>query len=297
MDLPIKFSIVIPFFNREKYLGKAIKSVLDQTNSNWELILVDDDSTDNSLKIAESFTDPRIRVLSHSPNRGNAFTRNEGWKSSNYTWVAYLDSDDWYEPDYLDRMSKSIMNNPEVGFFWTGVRFVNEQSQSMKEEFWKPREVLPSTTFFDELRIGTNCGVAFRKELLERYHGFDESFRASVDREFFLRISRSEIGLGIPNILVNCLLGEHESVRKNYSSQATAYRNLIDKYSKEIKESLSRRRWWYHKAMWLSLYAGDNLIAIEFLKKLNYTPRSLVLFVAFQLLPLNLAKKLHKKLA
>lgn len=291
------FSVVIPVYNREGFIKKSIRSVLDQEYSRFELIVVDDFSSDKSREKVCEFLDSRIKLLELRENGGNAKARNEGWKNAKGEWVVFLDSDDWFETDYLSRLAEDIALSPETSFFWTGVRYVNKDDSVIKEEFWHPREVLPSTSFFDELRIGTNCGVAFRKELLERYHGFDESFRASVDREFFLRISRSEIGLGIPNILVNCLLGEHESVRKNYSSQAKAYRNLIDKYSKEIKESLSRRTWWHHKAMWLSLYAGDNLIAFEFLKKLNYTPRSLILFVLFQLLPLNLAKKLHKKLA
>lgn len=290
-------SVVIPVFNRERFIKKSIQSVLDQEYSEFELIVVDDYSSDKSREKVREFSDSRIKLLELRENGGNAKARNEGWKNVNGEWVAYLDSDDWFETDYLSRLAEAIAFNPESRFFWTGVRYVNKDDSVIKEEFWQPREVLPSTTFFDELRIGTNCGVAFRKELLVRYHGFDESFRASVDREFFLRISRKEIGIGIPKILVNSLLGEHESVRKNYSSQAIAYRILIDRYSEEIKESLSRRTWWNHKAMWLSLYAGDNLEAFEFLKKLNYGPRSLILFVLFQLLPLNLAKKLHKKLA
>lgn len=291
------FSVVIPVYNREGFIKKSIQSVLNQNFSDFELIVVDDYSSDKSREKVCEFSDSRIKLLELKENGGNAKARNEGWKNSKGEWVVYLDSDDWFEPDYLSRLSEAISRSPESSFFWTGVRYVKNDDSVIKEEFWEPSEALPSSTFFDELRIGTNCGVAFRKELLTRHHGFNESFRASVDREFFLRISLKETGTGIPNILVNCLLDDHESVRKNYSSQSIAYRNLIDRYSEEIQQSLSRKIWWNHKAMWLSLYAGDNLLALDYLKKINYAPRSLLLFVFFQILPLNLAKKLHKKLA
>jgi glycosyltransferase involved in cell wall biosynthesis len=290
-------SVVIPVFNREDLIKKSIQSILDQEYSELELIVVDDYSTDKSREKVREFSDSRIKLIELKENGGNAKSRNEGWKNAQGEWVAYLDSDDWFEPDYLTRLVEAIDRNPESGFFWTGVRYVDKYDAVIKEEIWNPKEELPSTTFFDELRIGTNCGVAFRKELLERYHGFDESFRASVDREFFLRISRTEIGKGIPYILVNCLMGDHESVRKDSIAQATAYRQLIDRYSKEIIGSLPREKWWNHKAMWLSLYNGDNLTAFGFLKKLNYAPKSLILLLIFQLVPLSLAKKIHKKLA
>ena len=155
------FSVIIPFYNREKYLGKAVESVLNQSYADWELILVDDGSTDDSLRIANSFADSRVKVISNSTNSGNAVARNTGWKSANYPWVAYLDSDDWYEPNYLDRMAQAIRSNQNSEFFWTGVRFVQEGANTPKEEFWKPLKALPSDTFFDQLRIGTNAGVCF----------------------------------------------------------------------------------------------------------------------------------------
>lgn len=297
MAAPLFFSIVIPFFNRENYLDTAIKSVLSQSNPNWELILVDDDSTDGSLKIAKSYMDSRIRVLSHSPNQGNAFARNMGWKSANYPWVTYLDSDDWYEPDYLEKLSLHIDQNPSVAFFWTGVRFVNGKSRSSKEEFWEPLKVLPSDTFFDQLRIGTNAGVCFAKRVLEELGGFEVNLRAAVDREFFLRISQNNKGQGLRFTGVNCLIGSHNSVRKSFNHQAEAYNFMINRYKSSIEKNSSRKTWWYHKAMWLNLYAGNRQLALQYLKKLKFGFKSLLLFSFFLFLPIESAKKLHKALA
>ncbi|AMQ57480.1 glycosyltransferase family 2 protein [Algoriphagus sanaruensis] len=297
MKKPVFFSIVIPFFNREKFLEKAITSVLNQTSPNWELILVDDYSSDNSMSVVNSFSDSRIKILSHSTNKGNAIARNTGWKASTYDWIAYLDSDDWYEPDYLDKITQAIYDHPNSVFFWTGVRFVNRSGSSIKEEFWKPLKVLPSDTFFDQLRIGTNAGVCFSKSVLEELGGFEIKLRASVDREFFLRISQHYEGLGVEFTGVNCLIGTHESVRKSYHHQAKAYDFINEKYKILIKKNSIRKRWWYHKAMWLSLYSGDKGKAFQYLKKMNYPIKSLLLFFFFSVLPTSNAILLHKKFA
>lgn len=278
-------------------IKKAISSVLNQSVSNFELILVDDSSTDDTVAEIEKINDSRIRLISLKINGGNAKARNEGWKGSKGEWVVYLDSDDWFEPTYLEKLEKNIRENLESSFFWTGVRFVNQEGNTIKEEFWKPKGRLPSTTFFDELRIGTNCGVAFKKDLLEEFNGFDESFKASVDREFFLRISQKKSGKGIEQILVNCLLGDHDSVRKNYESQSEAYVKMTQLYYEEIEANSTRKKWWYHKAMWLALYCSEFRQAKYFLKLTGYSLKSVLLYSIFSLFPLKVAKDLHKKLA
>lgn len=287
---------MIPVYNREGFIKKSVQSVLNQNYSDFELIVVDDYSSDKSREKVCEFSDSRIKLLELKENGGNAKARNEGWKNAKGEWVVFLDSDDWFEYDYLSRLAEAISCSPESSFFWTGVRYVKTDDSVIKEEFWQPKEALPSSTFFDELRIGTNCGVAFRKELLMRYHGFNESFRASVDREFFLRISLKENGKGIPNILVNCLLGEHESVRKNHASQALAYRTLIDLYPEQIHQSSFRKRWWYHKAMWLHFNSGKRKEAIQYYFKIPFQFKSQILFLIYFFFPLSKAELIHKRI-
>lgn len=291
------FSVVIPFFNRETYLLKAIQSVLDQSYPHWELILVNDGSTDQSLELAQSVQNPRVRVISYPQNQGNAYARNRGWESAKYDWVAYLDSDDWYQKDYLKKLCSTISENPLVSFFWTGVRFVTEDGKIGKEECWKPLNSLPSDTFFDRLGIGTNAGVCFSRDILLKEKGFNEGFKAAVDREFFLRISTRYQGKGIDYIGINCLLGSHESVRKNYKNQADAYTKLITMHEKLISLSPKRKMWWYHKAMWLSLYAENKREAFWFLRKGSFKPKSCLVFLVFLILPTEAGMKFHKRLA
>lgn len=296
MTSSIYFSVVIPFYNREKFLEKAIESVMNQSYPNWELILVDDGSTDGYKKNLKRFSDERIRLILNKSNEGNAHARNIGWKESRFNWIVFLDSDDWLETNFLNMISQNIMSNPQSSFFWTGMRYLEETGRVLKEGVWKPKRDLPSDTFFDELHIGLG-GLCINRLVFEQFGGFQESLRASVDREFLLRISSEVMGLAIDFIGVNILMGSHDSVRKSTINQARAYNFMCERFRKEIEKSSKRKKWWYHKAMWLNLYSKNNGLAREYLRMMHYPKKSLLLFLAFFILPTSIAISLHKKLA
>jgi teichuronic acid biosynthesis glycosyltransferase TuaG len=97
------FTVIMPCFNGGQFLAHSIKSVLTQTFSNFELIIINDGSTDNSLKVIESFAnqDDRIRIISHKPNRGASATRNKGLDQARGRFVAFIDCDDWWPEEKL----------------------------------------------------------------------------------------------------------------------------------------------------------------------------------------------------
>ena len=99
-------SIMMPAYNAGKYIGRAIESVLAQTYENWELIIVDDCSTDNTYEIAASYKDPRIRILRHEQNMGVGPSRNDALSASTGQWVAVIDADDEWLPERLERLIK-----------------------------------------------------------------------------------------------------------------------------------------------------------------------------------------------
>jgi glycosyltransferase involved in cell wall biosynthesis len=121
-------SIIIIFFNAERFLAEAIDSVLRQTETDWELLLVDDGSTDGSTAIAREFaramepghTHARIRYLEHPrhQNRGMSATRNLGIRHSRGEWVAFLDSDDVWNPDKLTEQRRLLALNPNAGMLY-----------------------------------------------------------------------------------------------------------------------------------------------------------------------------------
>lgn len=98
-------SIITPAFNAERYIEKTISSVLNQTYSNWEMIIVDDCSTDATASIAKeySYKDKRIKVITHEKNQGVAAARNTALKAANGSYIAFLDSDDMWKPEKLEK--------------------------------------------------------------------------------------------------------------------------------------------------------------------------------------------------
>ncbi|MEH2161400.1 MAG: glycosyltransferase family 2 protein [Nostoc sp.] len=99
-----KVSVIIPAYNTEAYIAKSIKSALEQTLKNIEVIIVDDGSSDQTLEVAKSFTDQRVKVIVHQENLGASVARNHALRVAQGEWVAVLDSDDWYAPERLEKL-------------------------------------------------------------------------------------------------------------------------------------------------------------------------------------------------
>lgn len=113
----IKVSIILTVFNEELYVEKAISSILDQSLSDWELIIVDDGSTDNTLNILNSFDDNRIMIISHE-NKGPGASRNIALKYVSGEYVMFLDGDDWYHPEALKTAySEAKSKNTDLTFY------------------------------------------------------------------------------------------------------------------------------------------------------------------------------------
>jgi succinoglycan biosynthesis protein ExoO len=102
-----KVSVIIPAYNTERYIARAIRSVLDQSERNIEVVVVDDGSTDATRQVVEGFADERLRLFVNERNGGPSFTRNRAIQEASAEWVAPLDSDDWYAPERLERLLRT----------------------------------------------------------------------------------------------------------------------------------------------------------------------------------------------
>ena len=137
MNSEVSVSIIIPTFNSEKYIAQAIESVLHQTFTNFEIILVDDASQDSTLRIVRSFNDPRIKILANKQNRGVSYSRNRGIKEAQGKWIGLLDSDDWYAPQRLEKLlSAAAITNSDLvadNLFFIEDQQINCWSTLLKE--------------------------------------------------------------------------------------------------------------------------------------------------------------------
>ena len=144
-------SIIMPNYNCEKYLKETIESVLNQTYQNWELLFVDDCSTDGSIEIVESFNDSRIRILKNEKNSGAAISRNYGIREAKGRWIAFLDSDDLWEENKLEK-HLTFMEKHGHSFSFTGYKVVNSQNVLINE-------YMPKKDRYDYKAILKHCSI------------------------------------------------------------------------------------------------------------------------------------------
>lgn len=161
----MKVSIITPVYNSEKFIKDTISSVLNQTYTNWEMILVDDCSTDNSKKIINEYVekDSRFKYIKLSQNSGAAVARNTAIKAATGRFLAFLDSDDAWEPEKLDLQIKFMIEN-KVGFSFTSYKVVDENGKPTGKIV-----SVPSTINYEELLKNTIIGcltVVIDKDLV-----------------------------------------------------------------------------------------------------------------------------------
>lgn len=128
----IFFSIIIPTYNRARFLPKAIESVLGQTYSNWELIIVDDGSTDNTREVVGNYNDECIKYI-YQENAERSAARNNGIRHANGEYICFLDSDDFYPPDFLSILYGKSIKNKIDGFYLPAIEFINETGNSIRK--------------------------------------------------------------------------------------------------------------------------------------------------------------------
>jgi teichuronic acid biosynthesis glycosyltransferase TuaG len=135
-------SIIMPAYNSERYIGDAIKSVIGQTYQHWELVVIDDGSRDNTIRVAEELSraDNRIKLYTNKKNQGVSATRNRGISLASGDWIAFLDSDDMWVKDKLE---KQVVHSQKlcVDFLFTGSSFINEEGDFYQGIFEVPEKV------------------------------------------------------------------------------------------------------------------------------------------------------------
>ena len=116
----MRFSVIIPLYNKAPYVGKALRSVLGQTFPEYELIVVNDGSKDDSLAVAEHVLEGSGATVISQENAGVSTARNNGVAASHGDYICFLDADDWWEPTFLEKMSQFIDEFTDAGIYGCG---------------------------------------------------------------------------------------------------------------------------------------------------------------------------------
>lgn len=179
------FSVAIPTFNRKPFLRKCIRSVLEQSYNNFEVIIIDDGSTDGTERLITSCKDKRINYF-YQENHGVAYARNRALKLSKGSFIAFLDSDDWWDMKKLERTTEYINTFPKIKIFHTEETwYKNGKRLAQKVKHKKPtgfvyKNALPICC----ISIST---AAIHKDVFNSVGVFDESMEACEDYDFWLR--------------------------------------------------------------------------------------------------------------
>lgn len=123
-------SIVMPAYNCDSFIKQSIESVINQTYKNWELIIINDCSTDKTEEIIKSYSDKRITTYKNNKQKGVSYSRNKGISFCSSEWIAFIDSDDIWENNKLEEQLEIVSNNKE--FIFTGSKFINENGKQIK---------------------------------------------------------------------------------------------------------------------------------------------------------------------
>ncbi len=186
MNSPPSVSVVLPVYNRRRWVGEAVESVLNQTEADLELIVVDDGSTDGTEKALARYGS-RLRLI-RQENRGVSAARNRGVGAARGKWIAFIDSDDLWRPEKTASQTAFLRNRPEARICQTEEIWVrNGVRVNPGKRHQKPSGdiFIPSLS----LCLVSPSAVMMEKTLFEEIGGFDESLPAAEDYDLWLRIS------------------------------------------------------------------------------------------------------------
>lgn len=194
-------SVVIPTRNRSQLLAVTLRSALAQRGLEFEIVVVDEASSDDTQAVIGSFKDPRIRVIRHDTPHGVSAARNRGIDEAQGAWLAFLDDDDLWAPDKLARQL-SIARTSGAHWVYVGHVSINYRYQVFNGAPPVPPEVLMSELPQQNVVPGGCSGVLVSREALERAGRFDEGFQPLADWDLWLRLARVGTPAHVPQPLV-----------------------------------------------------------------------------------------------
>ena len=213
-------SVVIPTFNHAKFLNQALQSIIEQSHHNWEAIIVNNFSTDNTLQIIESFNEPRFKVVNFQNNGVIAASRNEGIRRSSAPFIAFLDSDDMWYSEKLSRCLVELEGGNDL--VCHGEKWVSADTRQ-RNIVYGPA----SNATHDKLLFRGNClstsATIVRRDILNKVGGFseDSTFTTAEDYELWLKISQITSSF----IFLDEILGEYRRHELGASSSVLRHLN------------------------------------------------------------------------
>jgi glycosyltransferase involved in cell wall biosynthesis len=188
-----KISVLMPVYNGEQFLDKSIKSVLEQTFNNFEYIIINDGSTDDSLKVIESYEDSRIKIINFSKNRGISAALNNGLNVAKGDYIARQDQDDISHPERFMLQVEYLKNN-DVDLVDANFIFIDENDkyiQDYEKRYFNPDETLSHLFFYEMVHASIMC-----KRLIFTKYNIQYRKRPTEDYDLFIRLAKAGMRAG-----------------------------------------------------------------------------------------------------
>lgn len=254
-----KFSVVISVYNKEKYIYETLNSVLNQTFTDFEIVILNDGSTDNSEIEILKFKDPRIRYFSKE-NQGAGAARNFVIKEAQYDYIALLDADDFWLPFYLEEQAKLIDNFPEESVFATAIN-VERKSKIYASEYSVPNLQLNEVrvvNFFSASFLNsilTSSSTVLHKRVFSKVGYYDPTIKSGQDTDLWIRV-----GLDYSLVFLNTSCAVY---RYAIASLSNTKLKVSDKASYEKYEPLEKDNLPLKKFLDLNRYSLCILAKLE----------------------------------
>lgn len=241
---PPLVTVLVPTHNRAHYLAVAIESVLLQTHAKFELIIVDDGSTDNTENVVDGYQDPRIRYI-YQQNSGRSAARNLGISLARGDYIAFLDDDDLFEPDKLQRQVQYMEAEPTIDLVASGATLID--ANGVQRGVWEPWKAVPELEFVRcllECPLQPSCVICRRQTLDTMSEWFDPTLRLAEDKDLFLRLMLAGKRLRwMPALLTQYRIHDSNSQKDSvrYTEVNLAILNKLYSQYKLPGEAIARR--------------------------------------------------------
>jgi glycosyltransferase involved in cell wall biosynthesis len=238
-------SVIIPLYNYEKYIENALKSVLSQSLTDYEVVVVDDGSTDNSPRILGRYNN-QINII-RQENRGLSAARNKGIMCSAGEYIAFLDADDVWLRDKLQKQIEVLRRSPDLGMVGCGYHIIDSEGNVVKEvegfTFENSLELLEKWKIHN-VPCGSGSGMIVRRGCFDSVGLFDESLESAEDRDMWFRIGKLFNAYIIKEPLVQ-IRSHANNMHKNISRMKNNQKTFIKKNLGEEKWVIKRKAYGY----------------------------------------------------
>jgi len=250
-------SVIIPVYNGEKTIQETIESVLNQTFTDFELIIINDGSQDATLEIVERSQDSRLNVFSY-PNAGQAASRNRGFSHASGEYISFIDADDLWTPDKLEAQLRALQDNPQAAVAYSWTKCIDESGQFSRRgsHISATGDVYGKLLLIDFIENGSNPLI--RRQALIKVGSFDESLPAAEDWDMWLRLAACYEFVAVPSSQI-LYRQSANSWSANVLKQGAGSLQVMERAFNQAPESLQHLK----PASLANIYKGLTFKALE----------------------------------